>query len=244
MSSIQYNFALNVIHLPTSRVRLLKWPVDQKFWRPMNGENDMICSVGREMRDYGTLLEAMDGLDIRCHIAANASAGKTDAWQKDLDGDGASTRKNITVGKKSYNELRDLYARSRFVVVPLLPTDTDNGTTTVLEAMAMGKAVICSRVKGQADVIQEGRTGIFVPPNDPRALHEAIEFLWNNPTEAKRMGEEARRHIEKFHTLDGWVEIVKEIVEEAIGNNTHHQISQRHNSYSVRNHATGASISS
>ena len=108
----------------------------------------------------------------------------------------------------------------------------------------MGKAVICSRVKGQADVIQEGRTGIFVPPNDPRALHEAIEFLWNNPTEAKRMGEEARRHIEKFHTLDGWVEIVKEIVEEAIGNNTHHQISQRHNSYSVRNHATGASISS
>lgn len=226
MSSIQYDFALNTLHIPASRVRLLKWPVDQKFWRPMNVADDMICSVGREMRDYGTLLQAMEGLDIRCHIAANATPGKTDAWQKDLNGDGTSTRSNITVGKKSYSELRDLYAHSRFVVVPLFPTDTDNGTTTVLEAMAMGKAVICTRVKGQADVIQEGKTGIFVPPNDPRALREAIEFLWNNPAEARRMGEDARHHIEKFHTLDGWIQTVKEIVEQAIGNNTRHHIFQ------------------
>jgi hypothetical protein len=35
----------------------------------------------------------------------------------------------VTVGAKSYFELRELYARSRFVAVPLLPSDSDNGIT-------------------------------------------------------------------------------------------------------------------
>jgi len=215
MSSIQYRFALDSIGIPGSRVALLKWPIDQKFWRPMNVPTDMICTVGREMRDFGTLIEAVKELDIRCHIAAGAVQGKIDPWMEDVR-KAEGLHKNISIGKKNYSELRDLYARSRFVVVPLFPTDTDNGTTTILEAMAMGKAVICTRVKGQADVIVEGKTGLFVPPQDPGALREAIRYLWENPDAAEKMGAEGRRVIEESHTVDHWLEQIRGIVQEAI----------------------------
>jgi hypothetical protein len=115
-----------------------------------------------------------------------------------------------------FSDLRNLYNRSRFFVMPLLETETDNGTTSILEAMSMGKAVICSRVSGQRDVIQEGITGIFVPPGDPGALREAIYHLWSNPDIAAEMGARAREHIERFHAYDGWVADVQRVIIDAI----------------------------
>jgi glycosyltransferase involved in cell wall biosynthesis len=237
MSSVQYDFAVNELGLPCTKVKLLKWPVDQKFWRPMQVETDMICAAGREMRDYGTLIKALRGLNIRCHIAAGAVPGKKDAWIKAVKRTGPGIP-HVTIGKKSYAGLRELYARSRFVVVPLLPTDTDNGTTTILEAMSMGKAVICSRVKGQSDVVEEGKTGLFVPPEDCEALREAIGFLLANPDIAERMGKEGRRHIEAYHTLDNWVASVKSIVEAVVQEKQQKTDSRHIKTNPLRSHAT------
>jgi glycosyltransferase involved in cell wall biosynthesis len=72
----------------------------------------------------------------------------------------------------------------------------------ILEAMAMGKAVICSRTEGQVDVIQDGVTGLLVRPGDAKALRDAIVGLWRDPERARVMGEAARKHVEKHHTLD------------------------------------------
>jgi glycosyltransferase involved in cell wall biosynthesis len=101
-------------------------------------------------------------------------------------------------------------------VIPLHPTDTDNGVTAMTEAMAMGKAVICTRVDGQRDVLEDGVNGIFVPPGDPRALRQAIDYLWTHPEECERMGREGRKRIEKFHTIDAFVARVRSAVEDAI----------------------------
>jgi glycosyltransferase involved in cell wall biosynthesis len=100
--------------------------------------------------------------------------------------------------------------------MPLHPTETDNGTTSILEAMAMGKAVICSRVRGQRDVIQEGVTGLFVPPQDPAALRKAIEYLWANPDLSRQMGLAARAYVERHHSLDEWVVNVRATVDAAV----------------------------
>lgn len=216
MSSRQRDFALQTLRLPPEKITFLRWPVDQKFWRPEAQPADTICAVGREMRDYATLVEALRGSAIPCHIAAGGQgARKKDPWINTLSrADALPT--NVTVGPKNFLELRDLYRRSLFVVMPLLPTKTDNGTTTILEAMAMGKAVICSQVEGQRDVIRDGETGLFVPPQDPVALRQAIEHLWNHPEEAERMGKAARAHIEEYHTLDAWVAEVRRAVESSI----------------------------
>lgn len=216
MSSAQREFALKNLSLPAEKVVALQWPVDQKFWRPLNHEPDMISTSGREMRDYTTLLRAIWDLDIRCHIATRVVPWKNDAWRKELEQCG-NLPSHISIGyNESIVEVRNYYSRSRFVVLPLLPSDIEVGSTVLLEAMAMGKPVICSKVKGQRDIIEDGKTGLFVPVQNVEALREAILYLWNNPSVAESMGRAARKRVEEEFGLDEWVQKIKSVVEEAI----------------------------
>jgi len=206
-SSVQRRALIDRIGYPGERVYLIRHFVDQVFYSPREAEEDMICAVGAEMRDYATFKEAVRGTGIRCHIAADfvRIPGRLRLFndRRVAIGDiGSRADGDITEGRVPLTELRKLYARSRFVVVPLLPSDTDNGVTVILEAMAMGKPVICSRTRGQVDVIQEGVTGLYVPIGDPGALRTAILSLWNDPARAREMGRNARAYIEKYHTLE------------------------------------------
>ncbi len=216
-TSTHRDFAINHLGIPPEKIRFITYYVDHKFFRPMPRETDRICSVGVEMRDYPTLIKAMRGLDIKCHIAAGMTRGFLQDTVKAIYRE-PELPPNLTVGLVPMNELRNLYARSRFVVTPLLPTDSDNGLTAILEAMAMGKAVICSRTKGQVDVIIDGKTGIFVPQGDPVALREAIKYLWENPAVAEEMGREGRKRIEEKFTWDQFVDNIKNIVIDTVEN--------------------------
>lgn len=215
-SSVQRKLAIEELGVPESKIKLLKRGTDQKFWRPIRRESDMICSVGMEMRDYPTLVEALRPLDIPCHIAAGATRGELFKTVKRLYKI-KDLPEDITVGRKPYAELRSLYARCRFTVIPLLPTDSDNGLTALLESMAMGKPVICSRTDGQVDVIQDGVTGILVPQGDPQAMREAIVELWNNPERARAMGKAAREYVEDHHNVEQFVKGIKNEILDVVG---------------------------
>ena len=92
-------------------------------------------------------------------------------------------------------DLRQLYADARFVVMPLHDVEFQAGVTTILEAMAMGKAVVCSRTRGQTDVIIDGATGVYVPPGDAAALRAAIRGLLDDPDRADEIGARGRRYV-------------------------------------------------
>ncbi len=214
-NSVQRDFALQHLHLPPSKIAFVRKGPDLRFWRPMDRPTDIICAAGTEMRDYPTLIEAMRGLDVECHIAAGRARAKIPQTVRVISTLGPIPP-NVIIAPKSYVELRELYARSRFVVVPLLPTDTDNGLTCILEAMGMGKAVLVSRTEGQVDIVREGKTGMYVAQGDPRALREAILYLWTHPDLCAAMGREARRTAEQYHSLDQFVHRVRTIAEEVI----------------------------
>jgi glycosyltransferase involved in cell wall biosynthesis len=204
-SSVQRTYAIDELGVPADKLYLVKHYVEQAFWSPRDDvDTDMISSAGAEMRDYPTLIEALRGTDLRCHIATDHVRTSRVGFGPRVHADRvtAGAGDNVTIGRRSPHELRDIYARSRFVVVPLHASDTDNGVTVILEAMAMGKPVICSRTEGQVDVIQDGVTGLFVPVGDPVALRAAMLELWNDPERALTMGRAGRAYIEKHHTLD------------------------------------------
>lgn len=220
-SSVQRRALIDRLRFPAERVYLIRHYVDQVFYSPRQIEEDMICAVGAEMRDYATLKEAVLGTGLRCHIAADSVRipGRFRLLndRRVAIGDiSARSDANITEGRMSLTELRNLYARSRFVVVPLLTSDTDNGVTVILEAMAMGKPVICSRTRGQVDVIQEGVTGLYVPVGDADALRSAILSLWNEPARAQEMGRNARAYVEKNHTLEKFTATTRSAAEAAL----------------------------
>ena len=188
-----------------------RWPVDTSFWHPMDGAGDVICSVGSEMRDYPTLLEALRGLGIPCHIARGVNL-LNPTFSPDggpMTSERGSLPANVTVGSKSPSELRELYARSRIVVIPLLPTDSDNGVTALTEAMAMGCAVITTATVGRAEVLCDGVNCVLVTPRDPVALRTAILALWNDPDRCARLGAAGREAVGPAHGIDQWVDGIR-----------------------------------
>jgi starch synthase len=66
---------------------------------------------------------------------------------------------------------------------------------TLIEAMACGAPVVCTRVASLPEVVEDGVTGIVVPPNDPAALGKALRFLVESPLEAARMGHAGRERV-------------------------------------------------
>lgn len=206
-------------HVPQQQVYFTPFMVDSSFFAPDAVEAQpkrMICAVGLEFRDYRTLLKAVDGLDVEVVIAAASP------WSKRSDTTaGELIPPNVTVRKFSQYELRQLYADSLFVVMPLYAVDFQAGVTAILEAMAMEKAVICSRTAGQSDIIIDGKNGLYVNPGDVSALREAIGTLLENPEQAAQMGTAGREHVEAELNLDSYALRLQQKVQhlrEAVGN--------------------------
>jgi glycosyltransferase involved in cell wall biosynthesis len=66
---------------------------------------------------------------------------------------------------------------------------------TLLEAMACATPVICTNVASMPEVVEDGVTGLIVPPNNPEALRERINWLLEHPDEAAEMGRAGRRKV-------------------------------------------------
>lgn len=220
-TSVQRRYLIEHVGFPSDRVYLVRHFVDQLFYSPRTAEENTICSAGAEMRDYPTLIEALRGTELHCHIAADHVRipyrfRLINDRRVPINAIPIPPDAKVTLGRKTLRDLRDLYARSRFVVVPLVPSRSDNGVTVILEAMAMGKPVICSRTSGQVDVIQDGLTGIYVPVRNPASLRKAMLSLWNDPDRAHAMGARARAYVEQHHTLEGFASSVRAAAEASL----------------------------
>jgi glycosyltransferase involved in cell wall biosynthesis len=73
---------------------------------------------------------------------------------------------------------------------------------SILEAMAMAKPVVATRVDGVPEAVADGETGSLVPPGDSVALAQAILRLAQNPSRAQALGHAARRRVEAMFRQD------------------------------------------
>lgn len=211
-SSAQLEIAACELRVPRAKLRLGLPGVDELFWRPAGPpEGSLICSVGAEARDYPTLLAAVRGLGLRLAISAGGIVASAPAGT--APGGPASLPANVTLCPRlSWPELRGLYSRASFVVIPTFDVDYNAGITAICEAMAMGRAVIATASRGQVDYLRGGESGLLVPPGDATALRTAITFLAAHPGVAERMGMAGRRQIEAHHRLDGYVARLEALV--------------------------------
>jgi glycosyltransferase involved in cell wall biosynthesis len=109
-------------------------------------------------------------------------------------------------------DVRPLYELLDLV---LLPSRSEGLSQSLLEAMALGKAVIASAAPGNVDVVTHGVDGYLVAPNDPAAWARALEQLLGHPAEVERLGSSARVTArERFalsHTIDRTIALYKQI---------------------------------
>ncbi len=72
----------------------------------------------------------------------------------------------------------------------------------LLEAMACGTPVVCTRAGGMPEIVREGETGFVVEPSSASAIAAALETLLDDPARATAMGETARRDVLSRFTWD------------------------------------------
>lgn len=210
LASTQRQILIQEIGLPETKVHFLPNWVDQRFFSPATTQpGDYIVSVGMESRDYPTLQAAADGLPYPITVVASGwspGAGFAPA-------SGIVRGSTITVGQRySYTELRNLYARARFAVVPLRPVSYAAGVTGVLEPMAMGKPVVVSDSPGILDYVQHQTSGRLVPVGNVEALRRSIVELWENLEMIEAMGSYNRQWIEQKMNTDRYVDSVAELM--------------------------------
>ena len=96
-------------------------------------------------------------------------------------------KENILIFEDAPRDLiLEAYSGCRFVVIPSISPETFG--IVAIEAMSYKKAIIASDRGGLTDLIDDGNTGILVPPNNIKELSNAINFLMKNPDMALSMG--------------------------------------------------------
>ncbi len=70
------------------------------------------------------------------------------------------------------------------------------------EAMMIGRPVVATRVDGIPEVVEDGRTGLLVPPRDPDAMARATRRLFAHPELARQMGQRGQERVRKRFSLD------------------------------------------
>jgi glycosyltransferase involved in cell wall biosynthesis len=182
------------------KIAVVPYGVDTDFWeRPRSThaeEPDLVVSAGREHRDYATLMAARPDaarLAIADHSLFSPEAERSDpnAWSADVE--------RLALEPAG---LRDLYARAAVVAVPVVETTFPAGITTLLEAMAMGKAVVVAETAGLRGIVENRRTGIVVAPGDADAMGAAIRELLASPALREELGGRARERAVAHHGLE------------------------------------------
>lgn len=92
--------------------------------------------------------------------------------------------------------IRELMRKATVVVVPSRLCDAC--PSVVLEAMAAARPVVASAMGGITQLVEDGETGILVPPDDPEALATAIGSLISDPDRANRLGRHGLRRVHLF----------------------------------------------
>ena len=180
------------------------WGADLDFYdRMRNQEKDarfVFIATGKEQRDQHTLIEAFNrtGLPLKLYIGINP-----DPTVPNPNLDAVRSYKpaaNIDVreicGLLPYEIALDV-AKAQRVAICCKHTRYTAGLTTVVEALALGLPMVCSRnPQIPIDFDREG-CGISVEYGDVEGWQRAISYLASHPDEARRMGERGRQIAEE-----------------------------------------------
>jgi len=153
---------------------------------------DYIVSAGRTLRDYETLLKAVDGTSLRLVVVTSPACLSRISVPHNVD----------VYFDIEPSHLSRLIEHARFVVLPLQNRKVSCGQRVLLMAMAEGKCCVVSRVPGMLDYIRDGEDGIFVEPYDVPGIRATMTDLWQDNDKIAAIGEQARASFESKYRIE------------------------------------------
>src|ERR1700675_1684247 len=129
------------------------------------------------------------------------------ALKKRIEAAGLASRVVMT-GELPIEEVQRWYRR---LTIYAFTSRNEGFGLTLIEAMSVGAALVASRAGAAELVVEDGNTGVLVPPGDVDALAAALEPWMRDPDAAAAMGGRGRaRVLEKF-SLDAEAERIAEV---------------------------------
>lgn len=98
----------------------------------------------------------------------------------------------------------------------VLPSYHEGLPTAVLEAMSCGIPIVATAVPGTSEIIEDGETGLLVPPKSPKKLADSIMGLLDDQELIKKFSKNGRKHVEKnfnwFKITDNFEKIYSNVI--------------------------------
>ncbi len=172
---------------------------------PLLPEGDYLLYVGAlgSHKGLDTLLEAYAGLSEAPPLLLIGSRLGTPPWGK-----GAPPSSLRVIHDAPHDLVLEAWAHCRIAVVPSRWAEPLG--LVALEALAFGKPLVASRVGGLTDIVEDGHTGLLVPPGVPRALRAALATLLADPARGARLGAAGRQLVRERFTATAVVPQIEE----------------------------------
>jgi glycosyltransferase involved in cell wall biosynthesis len=202
-------YSADVLGVPAARTSVIYGGADPGRFRPdAEARRAGVLFVGRITPHKGLdrLIEALpEGASLTCagtfgHDLHPPESGYPDRLRRAAAGRDVRVTFAEAVAD---DELPVLYRQARVFVLPSVQQNCYGRRVavsellglSVLEAMASGTPVVCSRLGGLPEIVADGETGYLVEPGDVAGLRARLEELLADPARAERMGRAARESV-------------------------------------------------
>ncbi len=111
----------------------------------------------------------------------------------------------------------------------VLPSRNEGLSRAGLESMACGVPLVASEVGGTRDLVEDGENGLLVPPEDPRALADAIQRVYEDGQLRKVLAENGRRTLKTRFNIDQTYQALLALYARVLDHPSDHQSSFRFN---------------
>ena len=177
------------------RIRRLANGIDPQYYQASEIDEGYALYFGRisQEKGIGTFLDAHERANIPIPAKVVGTGDLEDELQHRFPW-------ADFVGFKQGEELRELVRRASFIVVP--SEWYENCSMTVLEAMALGKPVIGSRIGGIPEQVEDGHNGFLFTPGDVSDLAEKLTLLARDSALRRTMGRAGRQKLEREYSLE------------------------------------------
>jgi len=168
-----------------------------------NKDDFLIGSVGRlhPSKGYDTLLKSMPQVikefpSVKLIIIGD---GIQKEYLERLCSDLGISQQVIFLGRKTPAEVSGFLKNIDLFV---LASNWEGFGLALIEAMSAGKPVVAAKVGGIPEIVEDGECGFLVPPGQPRALAEKINYLLQNKKLSVEMGKKGRKRAEVLFSLE------------------------------------------
>ena len=183
--------------------------------KPVDLKAPLVFSV------FGTI-ELRKGQDIfleAIRLVGNRADGKAlfnligrtldESWRTELRKMAEDLENVFFKGEVDHHQYLNLMGESHVIVCP---SRDDTLPLVTLDALCLGKMLICTNTTGTSNFMTNGKDGLVVPSADPEALAEAIVSLIENTTRLASMGAEGRQTFLRHFGEDKFAERLVDVV--------------------------------